>query len=73
MHFQKKQVLESDSSSDDSDIDDLTTIKHLNSDNPFIKLMIIGRINQRVKELLSKEKFNEIDIKLIKGIFKKSS
>jgi hypothetical protein len=34
--------------------------------------MIIGRINQRVKELISKDKFNEIDIKLIKGIFKKS-
>ncbi len=73
MHFQKKQVIDTDTSSEDSDIDDLKTIQYLNGKNPFIKLMIIGRINQRVKEMLSKQKFNEIDTKLIKGIFKKST
>jgi hypothetical protein len=48
-------------------------MNYLNGKNPFIKLMIIGRINQRIRELLSKERFDEIDSKLIKGIFKKSS
>ena len=35
--------------------------------------MILGRINQRVKELLNKDKFDEIDLKLLKGIFVKSN
>jgi len=31
--------------------------------------MILGRINQRVKEILTKKKLTNVDIKLIKGIF----
>lgn len=59
MHFQKKQMLDSEQSSDDEDIDDRTTIDILNNGkNPFIKLMILGRINQRVQDVLSKEKLN---------------
>lgn len=37
--------------------------------NPFVKLMVIGRINQRVKDTLDKKKLNQIDVKLLKGLF----
>lgn len=55
MHYQKKQVLDSESSSSESELDDVETIKSLNSKNPFIKLMILGRINQNVQKFLQKE------------------
>jgi hypothetical protein len=52
-------MLDSDISSDDEDLDDRTTIDILNNGkNPFIKLMILGRINQRVQDVLSKDKLN---------------
>ena len=35
--------------------------------------MYLGRVNQSVRRLLKKKKFNEIDTKLIKGIFLKKS
>jgi len=39
-------MLDSDPSSEEEDIDDRTTIDILNNGkNPFIKLMILGRIN----------------------------
>jgi len=41
----------------------------MDSRNPFVKLMIIGRINQRIKDMLSKPALNEIDVKLLKGLF----
>ncbi len=63
-------MLDSDISSDDEDLDDRTTIDILNNGkNPFIKLMILGRINQRVQDVLSKDKLNQIDVKLLKGLF----
>ncbi|CDW80946.1 UNKNOWN [Stylonychia lemnae] len=70
MHFQKKQLLDSDQSSEDTDLDDQTTINILNNGkNPFVKLMILGRINQRVREILSKKKLTHVDTKLLKGLF----
>lgn len=41
----------------------------MNSKNPFIKLMIIGRVNTKLKDLIKKKQLNEVDIKLLKGIF----
>lgn len=46
-------------------------MEYLRSQNPFIKLMILGKINQSVQDLLKKEEFKEIDEKVIKGIFTK--
>jgi hypothetical protein len=39
------------------------------TNNPFIKLMVIGLINGRVKEMLCKEALTDIDVKLLKGLF----
>lgn len=44
-------------------------MEYLRSQNPFIKLMIIGKVNKSVNELLMKNDVNEIDDKVIKGIF----
>jgi hypothetical protein len=63
-------MLDSDVSSEDELIDDQTTMNVLNNGkNPFIKLMILGRINQRVQDVLNKKKLNQIDVKLLKGLF----
>jgi hypothetical protein len=63
-------MLDSEASSEDSDLDDVTTINCLNNGkNPFVKLMILGRINQRVQDVLQKKKLNQIDVKLLKGMF----
>ena len=43
----------------------------MQSANPFIKLMILGRINTKVKTMLKKKELNEIDVKLLKGLFMK--
>lgn len=47
-------------------------MEYLRSKNPFVRLMVIGKINQSVKEILKKDKFSEIDEKVIKGIFSKA-
>jgi hypothetical protein len=44
MSYQKKNALQSDTSSD-SELEVHKTIEYLHSTNPFIKLMMIGRIN----------------------------
>lgn len=31
--------------------------------------MILGRVNQRVQDMLNKKKLNQIDVKLLKGLF----
>eukprot|EP00347_Sterkiella_histriomuscorum_P022098 403331687 len=70
MHFQKKQLLDSEPSTEEEDLDDQVTIEALNNGkNPFVKLMVLGRVNQRVQDLLNKKKLNQIDVKLLKGMF----
>jgi hypothetical protein len=66
-------VLEVDTSSSEEELDDQRTMDLMNSDNPFIKLMIIGRVNTKLKEVIKKPRLNEVDIKLLKGIFLKST
>lgn len=41
----------------------------LQSKNPFIKLMLLGKINNLLRSELRKPKFTEIDVKLLKGVF----
>lgn len=50
-------------------MDDKKTISMLGSKNPFVKLMVLGRINEGLKNMFQKPALNEIDVKLLKGIF----
>lgn len=43
-----------ETSSDEGEIDDVKTLTMINSENPFMKLMIIGKINEKIKNLVEK-------------------
>ena len=62
-------MIDRDTSSDEEEIDDLKAISMMKSKNPFIKLMIIGRMQSKIKDMFKKPKLNKVDIKLLKGIF----
>jgi hypothetical protein len=65
-------VIDSSSSSSGEDLDDRKTMNMINSTDPFLKLMIIGKINSKIKSMIQKPMLNEIDLKLLKGIFLKN-
>eukprot|EP00347_Sterkiella_histriomuscorum_P008160 403346153 len=67
--FQKQNVLDSDSSDNDSEEDDVALVKKLRSQNKFIRLMALGRVKHNIQGYFNQErKFKEIDHKLVKGI-----
>jgi hypothetical protein len=48
-------MVSTETSSDDSDIDDEKALNMIHSKNPFVKLMIVGKINNKIKGLISKD------------------
>eukprot|EP00347_Sterkiella_histriomuscorum_P018613 403344852 len=67
--FQKQNVLDSDSSDNNSEEDDVALVKKLRSQNKFIRLMALGRVKHNIQGYFNQErKFKEIDHKLVKGI-----
>ena len=69
MRFQKRHVVETDSSSDDSDDDPkLDTVNLLDNKNPRVRLGVFSRMKKLVESYKSKE-LEEIDQRIIKGIF----
>lgn len=44
----------------------------MNSGDPVLKLMVIGKVNEKLKNMISKPTLSEIDLKLMKGIFFKN-
>ena len=40
----------------------------MQSDNPFIKLMILGRVNGKIGMIMKKKNITEMDVKLLKGL-----
>ena len=69
MRFQKRHVIETDSSSDDSDDDPkLDTVNLLDNKNPRVRLGVYSRMKKLVESYKSKE-LEEIDQRIIKGIF----
>ncbi len=54
-----------------SDCDNIKTLAKINSKNPFIKLMIVGRINEKIKNMIQKPVLSEIDVNLLQGMFTK--
>lgn len=41
----------------------------MNHGDPLIKLMVIGKVNEKLKNMISQPALSDIDIKLLKGIF----
>jgi hypothetical protein len=70
LKLQRKNIIELASSSSDSDNYTYDTVKLFNSDNNFVKLGQIVKINKILKEFKGK-KLDNADINLIKGIFKR--
>ena len=45
----------------------------MNSTDPIVKLMFIRKALEKVREIVSKETLNEVDVKLLKGIYFKNT
>ncbi|CDW89641.1 UNKNOWN [Stylonychia lemnae] len=72
--FQRKNVLDSDSSdANNSDEDDLKIINRMKSKSAFVKLMSLGKMKKKISEYLDETKgqFNEIDRRIFQGIIEK--
>lgn len=44
----------------------------MNSGDPVMKLMVIGKVNEKLKYMITKPTLSEIDLKLLKGIYVKN-
>ncbi|CDW89571.1 UNKNOWN [Stylonychia lemnae] len=71
--FQKKNILDSESSDNNSEHDDVKMVKKVKSKNQFIKLMGIGKMKEQLSSYLDniKSKNRKIDIRLLMGLLKK--
>lgn len=70
LKFQRRNMIELASSSSDSDNYTYDTVKLMNSDNNFVKLGQIVKINKILKQFKGK-KLDNTDRNLIKGLFKR--
>ncbi len=69
LKFQHKNVITFETSSTDSDNYTYDTVKLMNSDNNFVKLGQIVKLNNILKQYKGK-KLEKTDRNLIKGVFK---
>lgn len=69
LKFQHKNIINLDTSSSDSDNYTFDTVKLMNSENNFVKLGQIVKINKILKRIKGK-KLEKTDKNLIKGVFK---
>ena len=70
LKFQRRNMIELASSSSDSDNYTYDTVKLMNSDNKFVKLGQIVKINKVLKQFKGKT-LEKTDKNLIKGLFKR--
>jgi hypothetical protein len=70
LKFQRRNMIELASSSSDSDNYTYDTVKLMNSENNFVKLGQIVKINKVLKQFKDK-KLDNTDNNLIKGLFKR--
>ncbi len=73
--FQKKNVLDSDTSEGEnaSDEDDVRMIERIKSDNPLIKISTLGKIKMEVQQYLDTyESFLPVDLRILEGILSKN-
>eukprot|EP00347_Sterkiella_histriomuscorum_P017330 403349798 len=71
MKFQRKMVLDSESSSSDSDRNDQDTVKLFESKNYALRATIRNKIRSSVDEITTQSELKNIDKRLLKGIFLK--
>eukprot|EP00347_Sterkiella_histriomuscorum_P017277 403350001 len=70
--FQKKNVLDSDTSNQNSEEDDVKLVKKIKSKNNFIKLISLGKIKNGLDTYISQKKnLRTLDKNLIQGILYK--
>ncbi|CDW90070.1 UNKNOWN [Stylonychia lemnae] len=72
--FAKKNVLDSESSGQETEDDDVRIIKRMRSKNPFVKLLTLGKIKGKITEYLKDVElggFQDLDDRIIEGIMNK--
>lgn len=69
LKFQRKNMIESSSSSEDSDDHKNDTVKLLTSEKGLIKLQTVVKINRILKYYYQNKNLEEVDKNLIKGVF----
>ena len=70
--FQRKNVLDSDSSAQDTEDDDVKVIKKIKSKNNYVKIMTLGKIKKLLETYFKEEsKMKEVDKRLIHGVIDK--
>lgn len=68
LRFQRSNVIETGTSSDDSDHKGFDTLKLMDSKNPFIRLMIYGKLKRMITSYVG-TKVKEVDKNLVRGMF----
>jgi len=69
MRFQKKNIIQTDSSSADSDTQQFDTMKLMESPSPFVKLLIYGKVKRMIYSYIEDNAIGTHDEKLIKGLY----
>lgn len=67
LRFQRLNIIETDSSSSDSDANEYDTLKLMENDNPMIRLMIYGKLKKMITSFRD-SKLQQKDINLIRGL-----
>jgi hypothetical protein len=68
LRFQRKNLIESQSSSCDSDDQKFETLKLMDHKNPYIRLIIFGKMKKMLMSYADK-KLKTLDKNLIRGIY----
>lgn len=71
LRFQRKELIETSTSSDDSDLEfKKHTVREMDNKNPLVRLGVFGRI-KKVVSSYKNETLNTTDKRLMKGLFRK--
>ena len=68
LRFQRKNLIESQSSSSDSDDNKYDTMKFMENKNPMLRLIVYGKLKKMMMSYVG-QKVKSIDKKLIRGIY----
>ncbi|CDW84258.1 UNKNOWN [Stylonychia lemnae] len=68
MRFQRKNLVETQSSSSDSDDNKNDTLKQMENQNPMVRLMVYGKLKKMMMSYAN-QKLHTIDRNLIRGIY----
>ena len=68
LRFQRKNLVETQSSSSDSDDNKNDTLKQMENNNPMIRLIVYGKLKKMIMSY-AEQKLHSIDRNLIRGIY----